>query len=175
MIWSMVYLNPAIQVIKGSVEFIYFKRKLFPKEFLNSPVDFLHVWTTGIRGRIRILLPHVYAFVFVICPKMTRREFPANGGCLRSGLPEAEPETRICVQVIYWGSALRRESEGGGGRMGSHQESGFNLLPGELLSINCTTEWIPAWGNDWEICIHQSLATSWARWAHEHRCHNLPS
>jgi len=27
--------------------------------------------------------------------------------------------------------------------MGSQQESSFNLLPEETLSINCITEWIP--------------------------------
>lgn len=59
-----------------------FKRKLFPKDFLNSPVEFVLVRTIGRRGHIEIFFPQVCALVFVICPKMTHREFLVYGAIL---------------------------------------------------------------------------------------------
>lgn len=147
------------------MEFAYFGRKLFPKDFLNSPIDFVQVGTTGIRGRIRILLPRVCAFVFLICPTVPHREFPVNRGCLRSGFLEAEPETGIHVQVIYWGSALRGR-EGRGTRMWSQLESGFSLLlwRGSEHKLHCRVDpSLRQWRQPFEPCIHHSLAPDWPR------------
>ena len=98
----MVCLNPALQIAKGGQLNLHILREsYFPRVSSFVQLIFLQAGTTDIRGMIRTLLPHVCVFVFVICPKMTCREFPVNGGCLRSGFLEAEPETRIYMRVIY--------------------------------------------------------------------------
>lgn len=147
------------------MEFAYFGRKLFPKDFLDSPIDFVQVGTTGIRGRIRILLPRVCAFVFLICPTVPHREFPVNRGYLRSGFLEAEPETGVRVQVIYWGSALRGREWGK--RNQDVVPAGVRLQPPSVerfwaqeVRSSCTAELIPAWANGASLLNHVSI-THW--------------
>lgn len=157
----MVYPSPIIRVIKGLIEFTYFRRKFFPKDFLNSPVDFVQVGTTGVRGRIRILLPRVCTQVFV----------PVLRGRLRPGSPEAEPETGIWVHVPCGGDALRSKGEACGPSWSQASTSSH----GEVLCINCTVGLIPAWGSGaFELCTPQSLATGWPSWGPERRWYNLP-
>lgn len=130
MIGSMVYPSPIIPVIKGLIEFTYFWRKFFPKDFLNSPVDFVQVGTTGVRGRIRILLPCVCTEAFI----------PVLRGYLRAGSLEAEPETGVCMHMLYGGDALRSKGEACGPSWSQASTSSH----GEVLCINCTVGLIPA-------------------------------
>lgn len=56
------------------------------------------------------------------------------------GSPEADLDARICVQVISYGSALRRKWWGSGGR-----EIGRSMTAGEFWSVSCLSAFVLPW------------------------------
>ena len=108
------------------------------------------------------------------------KDVPKNWYCLRSDAPEAEPEKRTWVHLIFWGHSLRRKWQGSEDRERHKQRCSCkgNLalasFPGVLLSINYITKVSSPWGKGTRVCIqHKSNMflgfPSWCGASHQQR------